>query len=333
MADAVEALVGMQAQEPAEPYVGLWSRIDRFDPDALGRLITDRGAVRASLMRGTLHLVTARDCIAIRPVLQPVLERVLAQPLRPARRRGRRRRAAGERASCSERPRTNAELRPLLAARSPAPTRGAGGDGALPLPMVQVPPRGVWGDGPARTTAEHWLGRPLARAAAPAGAAVLRYLAAFGPASVADVQAWSGMTGLPMWSRACAGCGASATRAGASCSTSPGRRCQTPIRPRRCASSRVRQRVPRPRRPRPDRRATPTAASAGRRRAPVLVDGFVRATWKLVRERGAATLAVTPFATPLARDERAAVAAEAERLLRFAGADAEHHTVRLGPSE
>ena len=76
-ADAVEHLVGMQAQNPLDPYFGLWSRLDDFDPEELSKLVSSREAVRAWLMRGTIHLVTARDCLALRPVMDSVLRAAL----------------------------------------------------------------------------------------------------------------------------------------------------------------------------------------------------------------------------------------------------------------
>src|ERR671933_2797574 len=75
--EAIEHLVGMQAQAPNPPYVGLWTRLACFRPDELARLITDRRAVRIALMRNTVHLVSARDCMKLRPLVQPVLDRGL----------------------------------------------------------------------------------------------------------------------------------------------------------------------------------------------------------------------------------------------------------------
>src|SRR5688500_1137201 len=73
--DVIEHLVGMQAQEPRDPYVGLWTRLEGFDPGELGGLLSDRKAVRSPLMRTTIHLVTADDCLTLAPLLRPVLER------------------------------------------------------------------------------------------------------------------------------------------------------------------------------------------------------------------------------------------------------------------
>ncbi len=201
-AEAIEHLVGMQAQEPADPYIGLWTRVDGFRHEELSALISDRRAVRASMMRATIYLLTARDYLALRSVVQPVLERdVLPNPTY-----GRERLegldvdallAAG-RGLLGERPRMAAELRRLLGPRWPErdPAALAYAVRGL-LPVVYVPPRGIWGkSGPvAMTTVEAWLGRGVESDREPDGM-VLRYLAAFGPAAISDVRTWSGLTGL-----------------------------------------------------------------------------------------------------------------------------------------
>ena len=196
----IEHLVGMQAQEPIDPYVGLWTRIEGFDPQELSTLIEERRAVRGSTLRTTLHLMTARDFLTLRPVLQDVLERAwrsspfakdlvgldLAEVV-----------AAGRELVEAE-PLTTAQLAKALAERWPdrVPNSLAYASRFL-LPIVQVPPRGLWGKkaGPRATTAQVWLGEPLGTETA-ADDAVLRYLAAFGPAAVADIRIWSWLTGL-----------------------------------------------------------------------------------------------------------------------------------------
>jgi hypothetical protein len=198
--DAIERLVGMQAQEPNDPYVGLWSRLVGFDPAALGRLLTERQAVRIALMRATIHLVSAEDCRTLWPLTERLSQRTfsstafarsvdgvdVAEALALARR------------LLEEQPLPPKALGLRLAERWPDRDPVALAMLArYRLPLVQVPPRGVWGRSMRTTnsTAEAWLGAPLATDPSP-DAVVLRYLAAFGPASVADARAWSGLSGL-----------------------------------------------------------------------------------------------------------------------------------------
>src|ERR671933_2413151 len=121
-AETIEHLVGMQAQAPNPPYVGLWTRLAGFHPDELARLITDRRAVRIALMRNTVHLVSARDCMKLRPLVQPVLDRGLyANRARRADIEGMDIEAlvAAGRALLEERPRTAKKLGELLRERWP----------------------------------------------------------------------------------------------------------------------------------------------------------------------------------------------------------------------
>ncbi len=199
--DAVAHLVGMQAQVPLNPYLGLWSRLERFDPHELGRLLGDRAVVRTAVMRSTLHLVTADDCLVLRPMVQPVLDRELYANIdRAARLDGVDLDAVLRlgRTFLTE-PRTSAELKAALAEHFPDVDGTALAYACRNrLVLIQAPPRGVWGatSGTAirLVTAEAWLGRPVS-AAPNVEEVVLRYFAAFGPASSADVATWTGLTG------------------------------------------------------------------------------------------------------------------------------------------
>ena len=197
-AAAIEHLVAMQAQEPLSPYVGLWTRLDPFDPADLGALLTDRRAVRGWLMRCTLHLATAGDFLALRPQFAPVGERALLSQFRRAL-------DGTDLDALTAQARALVEAEPMGSAaigRALAPAfpdvdfRVLGYAATYLLPMVQMPPRGVWGHTRRAvvTTAEQWLGAPLAGDRSPEDL-LRRYLAAFGPATPADFRAWSGLTG------------------------------------------------------------------------------------------------------------------------------------------
>jgi hypothetical protein len=70
--DAIEHLGGMQSQAPLAPYVGLWTRLQDFEPDELSALTGQRQVVRLHLMRNTVHLVSARDCLDWRGLFYPL---------------------------------------------------------------------------------------------------------------------------------------------------------------------------------------------------------------------------------------------------------------------
>ena len=197
----VEHLVGMQAQVPRNPYLALWSRVADFRVEELEALVAGRRAVRMGLMRSTLHLVTAADGLRLRPVMQVVLARGVS----PGGPFGRHligldveEVAVAGRALVEDEPRTGVELRRLLGERWPDrdPASLAAAATFL-LPVVQVPPRGLWhtSSRPTWTTIEAWLGRPLGDGIG-LDDLMLRYLAAFGPASAMDMQNWCGLTRL-----------------------------------------------------------------------------------------------------------------------------------------
>jgi len=325
-AEAVERLAGMQAQSPTSPYVGLWTRLEGFDAGELSRLIVERAVVRIALMRSTIHLVTARDCLAFRPVVQPALER----ELKGARARALagldlREVAESGRAILEETPLGWTELGARLAEQwTDRDPEALAATVRVRLALVQLPPRGVWGAGgrALHTTAEAWLGQPLSDDPSP-DAMVLRSLAALGPASVADVQSWSGVPRLREAVERLRPCLQTFRDARGTelfdLPDAPRPDGDTPAPPRflpeydnLLLSHADRSRVI------PAEHAARVAASLGH--PMFLLDGSVRGTWKLARERGTASLLIAPFA-PLGREDRGALAEEGARLLRFAAQD------------
>ncbi|MDO9352744.1 MAG: winged helix DNA-binding domain-containing protein [Solirubrobacteraceae bacterium] len=196
--EVIERLVGLQSQVPNPAFTGLWSRIRDFDFDELSALMTDRWTVRLTLMRATVHLVSATDARGLRPLLQEVYERqflpsrartLLAVDLTDL--------DAYVTDLLWEAPRSAKDLEVLLGDRWPAePQKMLLTVARLRLPLVQVPPRGVWGESLQTTYAllTEFVGAPLDPM--PRDEAVRRYLAAAGPATVDDFERWSGLVGF-----------------------------------------------------------------------------------------------------------------------------------------
>jgi len=340
-AAAIERLVGMQAQAPNLPYVGLWARLQGFHHEELSELMRSRRAVRTSLMRNTIHLVTTEDARRLKPIFQPLHERGFFRGSpwgRDLKTMNPDRLLEAGREIMGERPHTVAELARLLAPRFPDYDSLSLAYGVrYMLPMVFTTPRGIWqAGGPvALTTVHAWLGDSATTAITPEDL-VLRYLAAFGPASPADMRAWSGLAMRPAFEKL-------------------GNRLVTvrdehgielfdlPKSPRPAANTAApvlflpdydnillahadRTRIMAP------GQHLGLFSSNGIMKGSVLVDGFVRASWKPVKEKTGTTLAITPFEESIRNQDRAPVTAEGLRLLAFL-APGERHKIEFGDAK
>ena len=325
-AATIERLVGMQAQAPNLPYVGLWARLIAFRHQELSRLIQTKRAVRMSLMRNTIHLVTTRDAIGLKPLFMALHERGYMRGSPWGRGMTDADLAAIQEAGSeimAATPRTVAELARILTERFPGRDPNALAYGVrYTVPLIFTPPRGLWGAGGpvALTTFEAWLGRAPGPAIAHEKL-VLRYLGAFGPASPGDMRAWSGLAMRGVFEQ---------------------------LRPRLKAfrDEKGRELFDLPRAPRPDPEITVPVrlipdydnillahadrtrimpdgrhlgmfSSNGLMQGAVLVDGYVRAMWRPRVQDGRTRLLITPFGRPLPRLEQPAVAEEARALLEF----------------
>ncbi len=328
----------MQAQEPKHPFIGLWTRVTGFERADLAAALRDRAVVRGTLQRGTLHLATAAQFRAWRTPLQPVLSAGL--------------RALGDRAAgldvdatlaearklLDQGPRTFTELRDELQQRFPAVNeRALGFTVRMLLPLVMVPTDDLWAfPSVARfTPAEAWLGEPL-DADPPVAPLVRAYLAAFGPASVADVQTWCGLkqevadavTALrdelvvfrPQTGRRELFDLPDAPR--------PGSDAEAPVRFLPEFDNLLLSHADRTRVIADEHRGAVFTRNL-RVRSTFLVDGFVAGTWTLARKRALATLTLVPIAKLRARDLRA-LTTEGEALARFVEPEAEDVAVVVG---
>ena len=333
---AIERLVGLQAQQALPPYVGLWTRLHDFQRDDLAKLIEDRTVIKATLMRSTLHLFTAQDYRLLRATLQPVLTNALEAVLRD--------RAKGldiqklvtlAREYIAETPRTFAEITAYFGELMADADPGAVRYGIRThLPLIQVPVSSRWSypGNPKFTLAEEWLGQTIPTEE-DLRTLIRRYLAAFGPARVTDIQTWSGLGKL--------------------------KETVEQLRPE-LATYRDEQGVelfdlpemelPPADTPAPERflpefdnlllshaNRTRVVADAYRSKvylpglrvaATFLVDGFVRGAWKVEKAKGVVSLVMDPF-EPLTPYNRQALTDEGEKLVRFVAPGAKAYDVRF----
>lgn len=333
---AVERLTGMQAQLASAPYAGLWTRLKNFQRDDLAEQIKEKNIVKATMMRATLHLVSAQDYLRFRGTLQEVL----------AGASGDIRKQRGVefdideivgvgRTFLAEQPRSFAEITAMFEEKYPGVDVGAlRYTLRTHLPLIQVPAQTQWSypGNPQFTLADAWLGQAIPEASA-TQELIRRYLAAFGPASAKDIETWSGL-----------------------------KKVKEVIEPMReqlvtYRDERKRELFDLPNMPLPDadtpaperflpefdnlllahEKRTRIVADEFRKSvylpglrvaATILVDGFVRGAWKVETKKGEATLTITPFAT-LTKENRAALTDEGERLARFVASEAKAFKVQF----
>lgn len=334
--EAVHHLVGLQAQTPQSWYLSLWSRLADFDPIATGQLLEDRRLVRLPVMRSTIHLVTYEDAPVLRVFTQPSIDRSLrgvwAKRLEgidlPAL-------VADVRAFVGKAHRTPTELLTHLDGRWPGRDRQTIANAVRALvPLVQVPPRGVWrrAGGVRFAALDAWIGREVP-ASVDVEPIVLRYLAAFGPASVMDAQAWSGVTRLRgVFERLRPRLRVFRDGAGRELfdlpdAPRPDRETPAPVRFLADYDNLLLSHADRSRFVGDVERAAFTYQD-GPIPGMLMLDGTAVGQWHLRRDGGAAT-AVMRLVRALSSDEEMAVSAEAHAMLHFSVPDADVHSVEF----
>jgi hypothetical protein len=332
---AIERLVGLQAQLPVSPYVALWTRLPDFKRSDLADLIEAHRVVKATMMRATLHILTAEDYLKLRATLQPAL---IAASANIAKRRGgynfdRDELLKAARDFIAEKPRTFAEISDMVAELMPEIDVGSlRYTVRTHLPLVQVPITTGWSypGNPQFTLADSWIGKSISPEE-DLRTLVFRYLAAFGPATVADIQTWSGLPKLK----------------DAVEKFKPDLQILRDEKKRELLDlpdmPLLDGDTPAPERFLPEfdnlllshQNRTRVIADEYRKKvylpglrvaATILVDGFVRGVWKVETKKGVATLTIEPFAA-LTKQNRAALTEEGEQLVRFVAPDAKSFEV------
>jgi winged helix DNA-binding protein len=333
---AIERLAGLQAQLARAPYVGLWTRLRDLRRETLEQLIASRTVIKATWIRATLHLCTADDYIRFRATLQPMLTKA-ASAIGKSRSRDfdLNKLLAAAREYIGEKPRTFAEISEMVSKLMPEQDVGVLRYAVrVHLPLVQVPVTGGWSysNQPEFTLADSWIGRSISPEDG-LRELVLRYLAAFGPASVTDMQTWSGMPSLKETFEK--------LKPELQLYRAEGRRelfdapglvvpaddLPAPVRflpefDNLLLSHSNRTRVI------ADEHRSKVYLPGLRVAATILIDGFVRGVWKIEKTKNTATLAIEPF-EKLTRHDRAALIEEGESLIRWAESKSKSFEVRI----
>ncbi len=335
---AIERLGGMQAQLASAPFVGLWTRLKDFKREDLAAAIESKAVVKATMMRATLHLCSTEDYLRLRATLQPVLSEARDTIIKQ---RGgdfdRDKLLTQARKFIAEKPRTFAEISEWLALLMPDQDVGAlRYTVRTHLSLVQVPISGGWSypGKPEFTLAESWIGRKIATKD-DLPELVRRYLTAFGPASVNDMQTWSGFK-LPLLKETFEKLKPELQSyrderkrelfdlAGTSL---PDENTPAPIRflpefDNLLLSHNKRHRIV------ADEHRSRVYLPALRVAATILIDGFVGGVWKVEKTKTAATLMIEPF-DKLAKKDRATLIEEGELLVRFIEPSARSFEIRF----
>jgi hypothetical protein len=344
---AVERVAGLQAQWANSPYVALWSRLEGFRRDQLTRALKRRMLVKATLMRMTLHIVTPRDYFALHEVFrQDRIDRFTRELAKHAPELDAAEVAHRAIAGVGDRAAPRADYFEAVGEDRRSPpgnvrawmfwvaiqTYGQ---------LVHVPPSGIWGHvgSPVFAPARMWLGPAQTRSVDgdPRVHLVRRYLAAFGPASFADLNSWSQARNLrpalnelePHLRRFRDEAG----RVLVDLEHAPLVDADAPAPVRflpKWDGAILGYSPPERWRILPERYRKRVIATNGDVRQTFTVDGLIAGGWDIVRSRGTTTLELEPFAR-LPKHARAELAEEGESLLRFIDSDATSYAVRLAP--
>ncbi len=331
----IKHLIAIQGQVSNAPYISLWTRLHTFQRRELTELLEDRQVVRAPSLRGTLHILTGEDYLLFQPLLLPLFARNLHIFARKTRDFYMDHFIQEMRAYIQQQSPTRAEMLVKMEELYPGLGKQQIADSLrMHMALVQPIPAGLWGftGKPTHTEATAWLGRPLADTGAGLHELIMRYLAAFGPASIQDTQQWSGITRLkPAFDALRSELLTFRDEQGRELFDLPGA-------PRPSADT------PAPVRFLPDfdnvlfayddrRRIIPdelrsTIFVDNRSCLTFLVDGFVRGTWKIERRSTGPALLIKPLSTPLSAQTQRALRAEGERLMRWMYDDAQAFEVQ-----